>query len=663
MWMRTRCIVSLLAAVSLAACGSPPVAFDGGTGGGGGEVGGGGGQTGGGGGGGGAVGGGGGADVLAPAIRSTSPASGAVNQALDVAVLVAFSEPMDLETVTVSIFPAIEFTGPDFDADGVNMTLVPSAPLAPATLYTVIIDGADLAGNMLAGARQFTFTTMVVDVIDPAVEATIPLENDTGVSISSPLSVTFSESMDLATVNVDIMPTVELGPGVWTGDNKTITFTPPHGFAPSTLYTVTLTGKDPAGNDLGSSGTFSFTTGLAPDVTPPTVLDTAPGDGDTGVSNNALIAIQFSEPMRQLDTEAALLVQAGAATLTSCTARWLWNAQRTIASCQPNPVLAFSTPHRVIIGTGAKDDAGLPLAAAYAFSFTTGAAPDLTPPTVSSVSPGLGAIGVERTAYVQVSFSEAMDTAATQGAFACAIGATPVGGSFTWYTHSRVLRFTPASDFVNGVTVSCSVRGGSIGARDVAGNRLAASYPWTFRVLRAGAIVAPPIAALDGYVYNTGTTHVTLPSTYVGDTSSNLSARAFFTFSLASLPGETRRITGAVAYLYLIGPVGTPSTLGNLYLEHLDFGPSLSGTDFSLAALSSAVWATPYTAGFHPVSVTSAVQNDFLNRVSRENRVEFRLRFATDVTADGAYDGVNLAATEWASATQRPYLAVGFEYP
>lgn len=668
MWMRTSTLVSLLAAVSLAACGShPPAVADAGTGGGSaggdGEVG--GGSGGGGGGGGGAGGGGGGADVLAPTLRSTSPASGATSQALDVPFVVAFSEPMSPASVTVSIYPVVALGAPAFDAENTSLTVVPSAELSPNTLYTVTIDGADLAGNRLAGLRAFSFTTRVVDVIGPRVEATVPLKDAMSVSVSSTIAITFSEPMDLATVGLELSPVVGLGTSGWSQENRTVTFAPPGGLEPATHYTVTLSGRDLAGNDLAGPASFSFTTGLAPDTTPPTVIDTTPGNGEVGVSNSTLIIVNFSGPMRLAETEAALVLESvgGMGTLGNCTSRWLWNAQRTLVSCQPNPVLAFSAPHRVTVGVGAQDDAGHPLAAPFVFTFTTGAAPDTTPPTVFSVSPGLGSIGAERNAFVQVTFSEAMDPTATQGAFTCVVGATPLGGSFTWYTRNRVLRFTPAATFVSGVTVSCAVRGGSLGARDVAGNRLEAHYPWTFRVLRAGSVIAPPVADLDGSVDNTGSASPTLSTAYVGDTSTNLSVRSFFDFTLAGLPDEAHQVTGATLYLYFIGPVGAPSSLGSLDLEHLDYGPSLTSSDYGLTALSSSPWSVAFAAGFHPVSVTSSVQNDFANRVSRGNRVQFRLRFNTEVTVDGASDGLLLSTTEWGTASQRPYLVVSFEYP
>lgn len=160
--------------------------------------------------------------------------------------------------------------------------------------------------------------------------------------------------MDLSTVTVEVSPVADLGTTTWSGDDTTVTFAPA-GLAPGTSHTVTVVGRDLAGNALSSPATFSFTTATAPDVTPPTVVDTSPGAGDTGVSNNALLTINFSEPMRAVPTEAALTLRAGTTTLTSCASRWLWNAQRTIVSCQPRAVLEDDVSHRAARGNRTQD--------------------------------------------------------------------------------------------------------------------------------------------------------------------------------------------------------------------------------------------------------------------------------------------------------------------
>lgn len=635
----TRLLTLAVAALTLAACGTRPPGSDGGTDGGGG-------------------------DVTPPTIASTSPAAGATGVPLDAPCVITFSEPMKADTVTVAITPTVVLGAPTFDEEGTGLTVAPAAALLPNTLYTVTLDGQDVAGNALAGLKTFSFTTQVVDVTAPTIASSTPAKGATGVAVGTTVAITFSEAMSVGLVTVDVSPIVDLGSPTWNAENTTVTFTPPAPLAPSTLYTLTLAGEDRAGNGLAGDRVLTFTTGALPDTTPPTITDTSPGDGDTGVSNNTLLTINFSEPMQQAVTAGALALATGSGTpLSNCDARWLWNAERTIVSCQPSPVLAFSTAHRVTVGTAAKDDAGNALAAAFVFTFTTGSAPDTTPPTVSSVTPTSGTLGVERDAYAQVTFSEPMDVAATQGAYACMVGSTVVGGNFSWFNRNMVMRFTPTSAFAYGTTVACTVRGGASGARDVAGNRLVSTFTSTFRVLRYATVMVRGAASLDGTIFNSGSTQPYALYIYVGDTASNLAARGFFEFDLTAVPADVRRVTGATMNFYLYGIGGDLNAMGTPYVEHVNFGATLDNSDYALSPLagSPAVFAT--TIGARLVWVTAWVQDDITNRVARGNRSEFRMRFPTEVTADGAPDALYIGALEYGTEAMRPFMEIGYEYP
>ncbi|MCR4346439.1 MAG: Ig-like domain-containing protein [Sulfuricaulis sp.] len=121
------------------------------------------------------------ADVVTPVANSTSPAPAESNVAIDRAINVTFSEPMDPVTITTANFTV---TGPGTDLvigtvayDTSNNTAtftrhvhlatpvgphpVPVRNLAPNTTYTATLTtGAkDMAGNALANNLQWSFTT------------------------------------------------------------------------------------------------------------------------------------------------------------------------------------------------------------------------------------------------------------------------------------------------------------------------------------------------------------------------------------------------------------------------------------------------------------------------------------------------------------------------
>ena len=82
------------------------------------------------------------------------------------------------------------------------------------------------------------------------------------------------------------------------------------------------------------------------------------------------------------------------------------------ATFTPTANLAATTQYTATITNAAKDLSGNALAAGPTpnpWSFTTGAGPDVTPPTITLTNPANAAVNVAITATVNATFSEAMD--------------------------------------------------------------------------------------------------------------------------------------------------------------------------------------------------------------------------------------------------------------
>lgn len=101
---------------------------------------------------------------------------------------------------------------------------------------------------------------------------------------------------------------------------------------------------------------------------------------------------------------------------------------------------------------------------------------DTTAPTVSSTNPANGATGV---AVITASFSEAMSAASiTTTTFTLTgPGATPVAGTVAYNATTNMARITPTASLALGTTYTATV---TTGAKDAAGNGLAANHVWTF---------------------------------------------------------------------------------------------------------------------------------------------------------------------------------------
>jgi YVTN family beta-propeller protein len=226
-----------------------------------------------------------------------------------------------------------------------------------------------------------------------------------------------------------------------------------------------------------------FTTGAVTDTTPPTVATTSPAGGATGVSRTTTVTATFSEAVNAATVTAATFELRDAANAVVA-ATVSYDAATRIATLTPSAALAASTTYTAnVIGgaSGIKDVAGNAMASTRSWSFTT-AAPDTTPPTVTATSPTSGATAISRTANITATFSEAMD-AATIGTATFELrgpGNVLVPSVVTWSATNRRATLNPNPTLAALTTYTVTVRGGASGAKDVAGNALAADRVWSF---------------------------------------------------------------------------------------------------------------------------------------------------------------------------------------
>jgi hypothetical protein len=319
--------------------------------------------------------------------------------------------------------------------------------------------------------------------------------------------------------------------------------------------------------------------------------------------------------------------------------------------------------YTVTIGTGAQDAAGNHLGAAAMFSFTTAAAPDTTPPTITSVTPANNAVGVAVDTSIVVNFSEPMDLASAQTAFQIT-APTGVTGTFTWSNGGATMTFNPAADFANGTVVNFQV---NMAAKDAAGNMKTTVNSYTFTVIRRGTATLTSEAAVDGNWFSMPTVNTNGATFTAGDTAANLYNQGYLSFGL-TLPGVTAgteaqtKIVTATLQITQTSTAGTPFTsLGALRFEHVYYGPTLETDDVNSPVLSAVT--TTDTSAVKSVSATTAVTDDWTNRATRTNRSQYRVRFTTNTDADNGADNCVFATGDATTAANRPTLTVTYDYP
>ncbi|HKK73193.1 MAG TPA: Ig-like domain-containing protein [Candidatus Krumholzibacteria bacterium] len=217
------------------------------------------------------------ADATAPTVTSFTPASGATGVAAGTNVVIQFSEAIDPASVTstsVRLLRGSQAVGASRSTSGSTVTLDPSSDLAGETTYTVQVGTGvrDLAGNALATARTWTFTT--ADATGPTVVSNQPVDTSIGFDIDDRVLVRFSEPVRQSSVNnstfvvqadtwVDGTFEAVLPGNFEFQSDDTVLWRPQRGRLQEfeTVYTVRLTDgiQDLAGNPLAPAS-FVFTT-------------------------------------------------------------------------------------------------------------------------------------------------------------------------------------------------------------------------------------------------------------------------------------------------------------------------------------------------------------------------------------------------------------------
>lgn len=114
--------------------------------------------------------------------------------------------------------------------------------------------------------------------------------------------------------------------------------------------------------------------------------------------------------------------------------------------------------------------------------FVTAIAPDTTPPTVISTSPTNNATNVAHSAVITVTFNEAMTAASISGTtFELRDASTNlVPAVVTYDAGTRRAVLTPGAALTASTLYTATIKGGTDGVADLAGNKLVADTTWSF---------------------------------------------------------------------------------------------------------------------------------------------------------------------------------------
>ena len=269
---------------------------------------------------------------------------------------------------------------------------------------------------------------------------------------------------------------------------------------------------------------------------PPKVTSTNPISEAVSIPIGTKISAVFSADMNPLTmTTLNFVVMQGTEVVPGAI-----SYSDSTAMFTPTAVLSANTLYNIKISTGAKSNSGFGLTKDYTWSFTTGAIPDLTKPTVTLTDPLDKATGVILSKAVVVTFSKAMDPATIAAlTFTLKQGTTAVAGTVTYSGTNAT--FTPSSNLDYGKVYTGTV---TTGAKDVAGNALADNYTFSFTTLDAPDTSLPMVNSSDPVNNVTGVAANNV-ITFTFSEAMNASSINSNTFTLVQ---GTTPVSGTVAY-------------------------------------------------------------------------------------------------------------------
>ena len=339
-------------------------------------------------------------DTTAPSVSSFTLSDTALITGDNATVTLVFSEAVASFSSSADITVANGTLAVMTSTDNITWagTFTPTAnteddnnTLSLATSYT------DTAGNTGPAATTLNY---VVDTTAPTVSSiSTTADNQSSVSITDNITVTFSEAMEPSYVTTNTSDTFCAGTLQLSSDNfsscvkmssspessnsnRTFTLDPYDNLTVGTTYKTRVTTgvKDTAGNAMSSQ--YETSSGFTPaDLIAPTVSSISPTDNQSSVSVSDNISLTFSEIMDNSsittntdNTSCYGSFQVSSDNFSTCvqmsSSPSISNSAKTF-TFDPSDNLSYDYKYKIKLTTDTKDENGVSLESPYETSFNT----------------------------------------------------------------------------------------------------------------------------------------------------------------------------------------------------------------------------------------------------------------------------------------------------
>ncbi|MBI4901294.1 MAG: DUF4082 domain-containing protein [Actinobacteria bacterium] len=456
-----------------------------------------------------------------------------------------------------------------------------------------VYGGGDVFPGQSFGAPNYfvdvVFTT--TGVLDtPSVASVSPASGAPGVTVTSPVTVTFNGPLNTASVSVVLTgPGGTAVPGSLSVTAPTATFTPSAALSGNTTYTMTVNASGPGGTAMAPF-TSTFTTQSLVNVT-----STSPTANATGVAVTSPVTVNFSGALSPTSVVITLTPSGGTAVAGTLT------TTSTSATFTPTASLAQSTVYNATVSASSTSGSAM---TPVSWSFST-----VSPaPVISSRSPVASATGVAANTSVSVTFTGAVDPTKSTLTLVNASGVA-VAGTLT--TTSTSVSFKPSALLAASTKYTATV-----GASSVLGTAMTPST-WSFTTE-----TAPTVSSITPANGATGVTNRTTVRATFSKAVNQASIAITVTDPGGAVVTGTLTTTGTSG-TFTPSPILTPGTLYQVAV-------SAALADGLVAPAFSSSFTTAAAVNIFPATLTPTTSTSTANPLTVG--VKFRSTTAYSIT-------------------------------
>jgi large repetitive protein len=315
----------------------------------------------------------------------------------------------------------------------------------------------------------------------PTVLSISPFNGAISVPLNAQVQVQFSAPMNRSTFSLgnsgsatvffyDAITNQEVPGTISVDASGTIAFITPSETLPAgRTFVVYLSDASPVQDTCGNkmaAQQFSFTTGFAADLTGPALTGTSPENGDTNIPLNSPVVLQFNDQLDPITVQTGFSMTTAGGSAVAGAFTYSTNDQRITFT--PATILTASTSYTVIYSAQITDTVGNTLTNPGIFGFTTGTSSRTTGPSVTTVDPPNGTLGVGVNVKPHISFSAAVNELTIPGALSLSYenGGPNVPATVTVAANRLSATITPSAPLLPNTEYGLNL----CGYTDIAGN-------------------------------------------------------------------------------------------------------------------------------------------------------------------------------------------------